>query len=277
MSTAATATLPTVRFGKHDITRLIIGGNPIRGYSHRSADLDAEMREYHSVENTLATWFHSEACGINTVQTRGDEILFERIRAYRERGGTMNWICQTAGEHPDPFENIRDIARLDPIGVYFHGSMSDQHWKNGTFDQVEDYLKAMRDTGAMVGIAAHLPEILRYVEDKDWDIDFYMSCFYHLAKVDRGLVAKGEQTEEPFDDEDREVTCAFTRFTDKPCIAYKILAASRKCDTPENIRAAFKFAFDRIKQTDVVNVGMYQRHADQVGMNADIVRELLAE
>lgn len=277
VSTAAAATLPTVRFGKHDITRLIIGGNPVRGFSHRSPDLDAEMREYHSVENTLATWVHSEACGINTMQLRGDEIIFERVRAYRERGGTMNWICQTASEHPDPFENIRDIARLDPIGIYFHGSMSDQHWKAGTIDQVEDYLKAMRDTGAMVGVAAHLPEIPRYVEDKGWDIDFYMSCFYNVAKVDRGLVAKGEQVEEPFDDEDREVTCEFTRFTDKPCIAYKILAASRKCDTPWDIRTAFKFAFDRIKPTDVVNVGMYQRHMDQVGMNAEIVRELLAE
>ncbi|NQZ68679.1 MAG: hypothetical protein HRT89_11495 [Lentisphaeria bacterium] len=277
MSITGKGTLPTVRFGKHDITRLIIGGNQIRGFSHCSPELDAEMRDYHSVENTLATWFHCEASGINTVQTRGDEILYERIRAYRERGGTMNWICQTASEHPDTFENIRDIARLNPIGIYYHGSMSDKHWKNGTFDQVEDYLKAIRDTGAMVGIAAHIPEIPYYVEDKGWDVDFYMSCFYNIGKVDRGLVAKVERVEEPFDDEDREVTCEFIRSTDKPCIAYKILAASRKCDSPGNLRAAFKFAFDRIKQIDVVNVGMFQRHTDQVGMNADIVRELLAE
>lgn len=277
MSHTGTQALPTVRFGQYDVTRMIIGGNPIRGFSHRRPELDAEMREYHTVENTLSTWFHCEACGINTVQTRGDEILFERLRAYRERGGTMHWICQTAGEHPDPFENIRDISQHDPIGIYFHGSVSDQHWQEGTFGKVRDYLKAIRDTGAMVGIAAHLPEIPRYVEDQGWDVDFYMSCFYNIAKVDRGLVAKGERAEEPFDDEDRDVTCEFIRSTDKPCIAYKILAASRKCETPEELRGAFKYAFDRIKPTDVVNVGMYQRHMDQVGMNAELVRGLLGE
>ena len=63
--------------------------------------------------------------------SRGDAIIFERIRAYRERGGIMHWIVQTAGEHPDPFVNIREIAALNPIAIYFHGSMSDKHWKKG--------------------------------------------------------------------------------------------------------------------------------------------------
>ena len=46
---------PTAKFGEHDVTRLIVGGNPFRGYSHRNPDLDREMREYHTVENVVQT------------------------------------------------------------------------------------------------------------------------------------------------------------------------------------------------------------------------------
>ena len=35
--------LPTVRWGKHEISRLLVGHNPIKGISHFSRDLDREM------------------------------------------------------------------------------------------------------------------------------------------------------------------------------------------------------------------------------------------
>jgi len=269
--------LPTVKLGPHSVTRLIIGGNPFRGYSHVSPDLDTEMREWHSPENVVKTLLHAERCGINTMQSRGDAVIYDMIRRYRDAGGTMHWICQTAGEHPDTIVNVREIAELDPIAIYHHGSMSDLYWKEGRFEKVRDYLKAIRDTGCQVGIAAHMPEIHRHVEDNGWDVDFYMTCFYNLAKVERmSVLAGGEYVVEPFDDEDRDVICNFIQSTSKPCIAYKILAASRKCGTPTDVRTAFEFAFSQIKPGDMVDVGMLQKHVDQAGMNADIVRAITA-
>jgi hypothetical protein len=38
--------IPTVKFGKTDITRLIIGSNPFYGYSHFNRTLDQTMREW---------------------------------------------------------------------------------------------------------------------------------------------------------------------------------------------------------------------------------------
>ncbi len=277
-TSASAALLPTIALGPHRVTRLIVGGNPIRGYSHVDAEADTDMRDFHTLENSLDLLFTCERHGINTMQSRADQIIYNLVRTYRERGGTMHWICQTAGEHPDPFVNIREAAELDPIAIYHHGSMSDRFWKDGSFAKVRDYLKAIRDTGKLVGIAAHMPEILHYVEDNGWDVDFYMTCFYNLAKVERmSLLAGGERVKEPFDDPDREVICRFIQATDKPCIAYKILAASRKCATPESVRDAFKWAFDHIKPGDPVDVGMFQKHLDQVAMNAAIVRQLLAQ
>jgi hypothetical protein len=268
--------LPAVQFGNHRVTRLIIGGNPFRGYSHFSVELDRDMRDYHTVENVVQTLLHAEACGINTMQSRGDDIIFEMVRAYREAGGTMQWVVQTASEKPDLFENIREIAALDPIAIYWHGSMTDSMWKSGRIDELEDYVKAIRDTGKLVGVACHMPPVLRYIEDQGWPVDFYMSCFYNLAKVKRdSMLVTGKRVEEPFDDEDREPAIEFIRSVNKPCIAYKIFAASRKCGSEADVRAAFQFAFDHIKPGDVVNVGMFQKYSDQAGMNARLVREIL--
>ena len=33
-----------------------------------------------------------------------------------------------------------------------------------------------------VDIGSHIPEVLDYVEEKGWDVDFYMACFYNLYK-----------------------------------------------------------------------------------------------
>ena len=144
-------------------------------------------------------------------------------------------------------------------------------------DEIKDLLAIMRDCGVVVGMGTHLPEVVEYCEEHAWDIDFYMTCFYSLSR-DRpgeGYVASGGRIEESYDDADREIMCEVIRATPKPCLAFKILAASRKCATPECVRAAFEYAFSHIKPTDAVVVGMYQGEANQVAMNAGIAAELL--
>jgi hypothetical protein len=65
------------------------------------------------------------------------------------------------------------------------------------------------------------------------------------------------------------------RELDKPCLGFKILAAGQNCATPEATRQAFQFAFDNIKPTDAVVVGMFQKHKNQVAQNAEIVKSIL--
>ena len=63
---------------------------------------------------------------------------------------------------------------------------------------------------------------------------------------------------------------------DTPCLGFKILAAGRKCDKRKTVERAFRFAFDNIKQSDGVIVGMYPRFHDEIGENAELVREITA-
>jgi NAD-dependent dihydropyrimidine dehydrogenase PreA subunit len=53
--------MPTVRFGEYDVSRLTIGGNPFRGNSHLSDELNADMWDYHgSGDTVIESWFEAE-------------------------------------------------------------------------------------------------------------------------------------------------------------------------------------------------------------------------
>jgi len=60
--------------------------------------------------------------------------------------------------------------------------------------------------------------------------------------------------------------------TEKPCLAFKILAAGRLCDRQEWVEAAFRTTFSNIKPNDAIIVGMYPEYEDQVALNASYVR-----
>jgi hypothetical protein len=64
------------------------------------------------------------------------------------------------------------------------------------------------------------------------------------------------------------------RQTEKPCLAFKILAAGRLSDRTEWVEAAFEQAFTQMKPNDAVIVGMYPEYEDQVAINAEYVRRL---
>ena len=60
--------LPTIQLGPHRVTRLLIGGNPIYGYSHFNRLLSDTMRVWHTPERVLELLRHCEKQGINTWQ-----------------------------------------------------------------------------------------------------------------------------------------------------------------------------------------------------------------
>lgn len=267
--------LPTIRIGDHDITRLVIGGNPFTGSSHLSAEMDRAFVDYYSNANIVQTLLECEKHGINTMQSRGDRHIMRALHEYRRAGGTMQWIAQTASELRDLKGNVRQLAPAGAIAIYHHGSRTDDMWHDGRIDEVKDLLAVMRDCGVLVGLGTHLPEVVQWAQEHAWDVDFYLTSLYALTRQRReGPIVSGGRQQERFDDEDRDAMCAAIRATPKPCFAFKILAASRKCATPPQVREAFEYAFANIKPTDPVIVGMYQEHVNQVAMNAQIVSEI---
>ncbi len=269
--------LPTIRLGNYEVTRLICGGNPISGISHFSSEMDRDMLRYYTMPRLQHLLDECWRQGINTVQTRGDRHTMRMYLEHRENGGNMQWIAQTASEFADIHANIDQICDFDPIAVYHHGTHTDNSWHEGKIDRVADYLKSIHDHGLAAGIGTHIPEVVEYAEGNGWETDFYMCCFYNLARGYKAApaVERNAYVKEQYPDADPDRMTAMMRQVQKPCLGFKIMAANRKCGSPESVRGVFEYAFANIKPADGVVVGMFPKYSNQPAENAQYVREIL--
>ncbi|MBE3069167.1 MAG: hypothetical protein IMZ66_02920 [Planctomycetes bacterium] len=278
--TASEGSLPCVEWGGRRISRLLLGHNPLKGTSHVDDALSREMREWYdpSRGNDVAVLGRAEACGINTVQFGGPE-MHALLGRHKAAGGRLQWIATFYDMDADADAaeaELRAILAVDPppIGIQLFGERTDRSFIENRMDIVHDRLRRLRDTGLLVGVCSHLPQTLDYVESAGWDVDFYQGCFHTVySNVTAGRI---EREYEKYDDADRDRMVWFVQQTSRPCLVFKVLAASRKCATPESVAEALRFAYAHIKPTDVVAVGMWQKYGDQVGENARWVRQLLA-
>jgi hypothetical protein len=275
---APAPTLPTVKLGKHDVTRLIVGSNPFYGFSHFNRIYDQVMAEWYTEERVLEVLKRCEANGINTWQLGYRERAVSDLRKYRAQGGRMNVIAlHNRDLTPD---KIPELVKLGVLGIAHHGGVTDSQFRAGKHAEVREFLKRVRDAGLMVGLSSHNPRHVELVQEQNWDIDFFMTCSFHLTRTPEEIrKIAGElplPAGEVYLEGDPERMLAVVRRTPKPCLAFKILGAGRKIGSPQQIDEAFRFTYRSIKPGDAAIVGMFPRFKDEVTENASRVRGLLA-
>jgi hypothetical protein len=273
MPTSIQNSLPTIKFGSHRLSRLILGANPINGGSHLSRFVNMQMKRYFTAEQIQALLGQCEAQGINTWQS-GPGNLGE-YRNYCGSGGQMHYIALAAEatDYPNALENL---VAGGSIGIAHHGESTDVFWREGKMHLVRDYCMKIRDSGTMVGVSTHIPDVVDYVVSEGWDVDFFMCCVYERHRTREQLLALLGHIplplKEVYLESDPPRMYKAMQAADQPCLAFKILAAGRLCDQQELVEAAFEQAFSLMKPNDAVIVGMYPEYEDQVAINADYVR-----
>ena len=270
--------LPTVRMGKHEVTRLLVGANPLYGYSHTNRLLDAHMREWCTSDRVFEVLRQAELSGINTWQLHYSDQTLADLKRHHAAGGKLQALVLGMGKMMSDPAVINDVAKLGPIGIAHHGNMTDDRFRAGEMHKVHEFLRWVRDSGVMVGVSCHNPEVVDYIESKGWDVDYYMTCFYRVSRTKEE--ARKELGEAPlgevFLEKDPERMCKAIRQTRKKCFGFKILAAGRLANSPQQVEDAFRYALDNIKPQDCIIVGMYPRYRDEVQENAGLVRRLCA-
>jgi hypothetical protein len=269
--------LPTVKLGTHSVTRLILGANPIYGYSHFNKLLSQHQTDWHTPERVAELLKRAEQAGINTWQNSYAERTLQDLDRYRESGGKMHWLCLGKPDWDQHPERIDDAARRKPIGIAPHGGLVERLHRQDKLHVLTTLLKRIRDKGVLVGLSAHNPEVIELAEEKNWDVDYYMCCLYYLSRPRsefQKLLGKDLPLGEIYLPTDPPRMFKVVRATRKPCLVLKVLAAGRRIGSPSEVRACFATALENIKPTDAMIVGMYQQHGDQVGFNANLVREL---
>ena len=271
--------LPVVPFGKHKITRLIAGANPIYGYSHFNYVYSAHMADYHTTPRVLSFLHELERAGLNTWQASWSERLETDWLRYKDEGGKLQLLMLSRPGFNDEPDILKRAIKLQPMGIAQHGVSTNKFWDAGHFEKSLDYLKRIRDTGAMVGLSCHNPLEVEYAEDHGWDVDYYMTSLYYMVrpraefeKLLGGQLPLGEV----YLPADPPRMLQAIRKAKKPCLAYKILAAGRTVDSPQQVKERMAAALKGVKPADAMIIGLYQRFNDQIGQTAQFVREILA-
>jgi hypothetical protein len=268
--------LPTIKLGGHEVTRLIAGSNPISGYSYLGPLMDRHMKEYFTPEQTTEFLWDCERAGINTHQFSDPKTMAGVFRTLRERGSKMKFICLHAGGAQSmPIEQV--VRDTQPMAIAHHGGVTDRLFREGKSQEVRDFVRRVRDAGVLAGVSAHNPDCIKRIADEGWPVDFFMACFYYLTRTKEEM-AKASLPTLPvgsysFFASDPLAMTEVMRQVDRPCLGFKILAAGRKCSGARVVKEAFEFAFEHIKPTDGVIVGMYPRFSDQVSENAGYARQ----
>jgi len=293
--------MPKIRLGKHEVGRLVLGINGIG--THYSDMLGRTYREWNTPEQQMKVFKHCEELGINLrIQTR------DQINQYNKQfGGKMLFSNNSYltvlqdGSVADPRETLKKIAATGPIAIHYSASGSDDMWRRGRalFSKVRDWCKMVRDTGVLVAINGHIPEMFMEMESQGWEVDYYMTGLYLFGRThaeweelfkfnpDLAPLVVGQPPTEG-DSEYYGGEIAWVRGdppkmlkvikqVKTPCIAFKILASGNLMANAQpklqqqTVEARYKYVFENIKSTDGVVVAMWNKYEDQYALNKEYV------
>ena len=274
MTMSENQTMPTMTFGTHTLSRLIAGSNCLNGGSHLSRFLNRQMRHYFTDEKVVEHLSDCYAHGITGWQSISFNLRWYQM--LKDQGIPMQYIS-LAQDTPDEPDMLERLVSAGTIAIAHHGEVTDVAFKNGNMNPIREYCKRVRETGVMVGVSTHMPEVIDQILSEDWDVDFFMCCVYERHRSREQLMKLLGDVPIPIPEvyleNDPPRMFKMIRSTDKPCLAFKILAAGRLCEKQETVEQAFKDTLSSIKTNDGIIIGMYPEYENQVELNSNYVKK----
>jgi hypothetical protein len=267
--------VPTMKFGGIDISRMVLGVNPLYGFAHYNGNYSKAMADWYTQERVCEVLQRANSFGINAFNYVNIGRAPQDLKCFESQGGKMHLIIQVTA-HDDPAALVRD---LKPLALQRRGEEIDAAFKSRTMDGEREWCKRARDLGVLVGVGTHKPEVIELVEEQGWDVDFYAGCVYNRTRTPEEWkqVLNGQILEMPGEiylQSDPARMYKAMRQTKKTCFAFKILAAGRIADG--GVAGAFRTAFESIKPNDGVYVGVFPNRKDELKENVEIVHGILA-
>lgn len=272
-----------VDFFGHQITKLIIGDNPINGHSYiEDKTTGNEMKSYYTAENVKAALRHLEEIGFNAMLPLADPYMTRIIKEYETAGGNLKYIWQPYMPM-DQRVSMRQMAEVNTIGLYHQGTTTDYLYEMGDIQKIKDNIKMWRELGKPVGLASHCPEVIAQCEDEDWGVDFYLASLHNARRGRRGeqsgFLTGKTKSALVFYPEGRPIMLDVLRQIDKPIIAYKIFGGGqmflgkRQEEKRELIKEAYDEVFSALKPNDLAAIGVFQRDMDEIKEDYDLYME----
>jgi len=277
-------TLQKGKIGKHEISRLVIGGNLIGGWSH-SRDLiyvSSLFKAYNTERKIYETLMLAENAGINTIN-----IGFPTnpvIAKYKKITGSKIKVISQVGpnmEKNDYYDFINQAIDFGVDIIQIQGNWCDWMVRDKKIDVIGKMMDKIRSQQYTAGLAAHSIESLIACEENGIIPDYYMKTMHH----DQYWSAHPREFRFPFEVDGKEYldhnrfhnnmfclfperTVDFVNRVKVPVMGYKVLAAGAL--EPKD---GFKWAFDN--GADFICVGMFDfQIVEDVNIAMDIINNV---
>ena len=232
------------------LSRMIIGTNWMLGYSHTGAAADKMILDRHQTPETLVpmlTAFLEN--GVDTMMgvfSRQPIIAEAANRAMDKTGVKMHLIDTPSMNVIDSKEAraeanaiIKKSAELGCEFCFLHHSSVEQLVSklSGTIDRLDDYTAMIRDAGMIPGMSAHMPEIIVYSDNNNYDVETYIqlyNCAGFLMQIEVESVAR------------------IIHNAKKPVMTIKPMAAGRVSPF-----VGLNFVWNTLRECDMVTVGCF--------------------
>ncbi|MDR1531730.1 MAG: hypothetical protein LBS62_06035 [Clostridiales bacterium] len=243
------------------LSRMIIGTNWMAGWSHTSRAADNFIKRIHSTPDSVARLLEAyQEYGVDTIMGPFGETpeIFTALQRTGEKLGKGFILIDT------PIINVDDnaaarreaearIKRSKELGAAFclihHSSIEQLVNKNlHRINRIEDYTSMIRGSGLIPGLSAHMPEIITFCDENDYDVQTYIQIFNCM-----GFLMQVEV----------ETVAAIIQTAKKPVMAIKSMAAGRV--TPY---VGLTFAWSALRGCDMVTVGAFTE--DEVHEDVEI-------
>lgn len=230
--------------------RMLIGTNWLFGYSHTSASADAMIRNrYDSGDKFFPMLEAYTMYGIDAIMGPISEnpIMPDAIARFQDKNGrklividtpTLN-VDDTAAGRAAAEASVKKSREIGSTFCLLHHSCAEQlvNKNKGIIDRLPDYTKMIRDAGLIPGLSAHMPELITYSDNNEYDVETYIqiyNCMGFLMQIEVETVA------------------ATIHKAKKPVMTIKSMAAGR-C-TPY---VGLNFVWNTIREKDMVTMGAF--------------------
>jgi uncharacterized membrane protein YphA (DoxX/SURF4 family) len=288
--------LPKGKIGKHELSRLIAGGNLIGGWAH-SRDLiyvSSLFKAYNTEQKVYETLMLAEQAGINSINigfpsnpllAKYKKITGSKIKVISQVGPNLdNQKLAEVGPNTNKklyFENIDKAIDYGVDIIQVQGNWCDWLVRDHKLEVIHDMLEHIRQQGYTAGLGAHTVDSLIACADQGIIPDYYMKTMHH----DQYWSAHPKEFRVPFEVDGKEyldhnrfhnnMFCLFPErtieFVNKatvPVMGFKVLAAGAL--EPAD---GFKWAFDN--GADFICVGMFDfQVVNNVNTTIDILKKV---
>ncbi len=214
-----TGTVPHANFCGMDISRMILGGNLIGGWTH-ARDLmyvSKLVKAYHHDDKVFETFWLAEKFGINAFLT--NPILCQIINGYWKRNiGKIKFIADSGSTKF--MERIQLSIDNGASACYVQGGKADELVQFGKLDEIEKALELIRRNGLPAGIGAHRLETVTACVEYGLKPDFWMKTLH----VSDYWSAKHPEENDNIYCWNPQETIDYMKSIEQPWIAFKTLA-----------------------------------------------------